>query len=132
MAKYAAVFSLLFGLLACQLIMFRNHYLTFIQWSQVLGSFPGCTALRICLPVQEMQEKQFQSLGRKDCMEEETATHSSILAWKISWTEQPGRLQPMGSQRVWQLSMHSRTQALECFTKYIQSKSKSNYSSSSN
>ena len=43
-----------------------------------------------------MQETQVQSLGREDPLEMETATHSSILAWKIPWTEEPGRLQSMG------------------------------------
>ena len=47
-----------------------------------------------------MQETWVQSLGRKDLLEKEMATHSSILAWKIPWTEEPGRLQSMGSQRV--------------------------------
>ena len=47
-----------------------------------------------------MQETQVQSLGREDLLGEEMATHSSILAWKIAWTEEPGRLQSMGSQRV--------------------------------
>ena len=47
-----------------------------------------------------MQETQVQSLGREDLLEEEMATHSSILAWRIPWTEEPGRLQFMGSQRV--------------------------------
>ena len=41
-----------------------------------------------------------QSLGREDPLEKKMATHSSILAWKISWTEEPGRLQSMGLQRV--------------------------------
>ena len=52
------------------------------------------------LPMQEMQEMRVQSLGQKNPLEEETATHSSILAWKIPWTEQPGRLEYMGLQRV--------------------------------
>ena len=47
-----------------------------------------------------MQETQVQSLGQEDLLEEEMATHSSILAWRIPWTEEPGRLQFMGSQRV--------------------------------
>ena len=47
-----------------------------------------------------LQELQVQSLGREDALEEEMATHSSTLAWKILWTEEPGRLQSMGSQRV--------------------------------
>ena len=47
-----------------------------------------------------MWETQVQSLGQEDPLENEMATHSSILAWKIPWTEEPGRLQSMGSQRV--------------------------------
>ena len=43
-----------------------------------------------------MQETQVQSLGQEDPLEEEMATHSSILAWRIPWTEEPGRLQSMG------------------------------------
>ena len=43
-----------------------------------------------------------QSLGQEDLLEEEMATHSSILAWKIPWTEEPGKLQSMGSLRVGQ------------------------------
>ena len=50
------------------------------------------------LPV--MQETPVQSLGQEDPLEKELATHSSILAWKIQWMEEPGRLQSMGSQRV--------------------------------
>ena len=55
-----------------------------------------------CLPT--MQETQVQSLGREDLLEKETATHSSILAWKIPWTEEPDRLQSMGLQSRTQLS----------------------------
>ena len=47
-----------------------------------------------------MQEIRVQSLGQEDLLEKEMATHSSILAWKIPWTEEPGRLQSMGSQKV--------------------------------
>ena len=47
-----------------------------------------------------MREAWVQSLGREDLLEKEMATHSSILAGKIPWTEEPGRLQSMGSQRV--------------------------------
>ena len=49
-----------------------------------------------------MQETSVQFLDREDPREEETATHSSILAWRIPWTEEPGRLQSMGLQRVGQ------------------------------
>ena len=45
-----------------------------------------------------MQETQVQSLGWEDPLEEDMATHSNILAWKILWTEKPGRLQSMGLQ----------------------------------
>ena len=45
-------------------------------------------------------ETQVRSLGWEDPLEKEMATHSSILAWKIPWTEEPGRLQSMGLQRV--------------------------------
>ena len=45
-------------------------------------------------------ETRVQSLGWEDPLEKEMATHSSILAWEIPWTEEPGRLQSMGSQRV--------------------------------
>ena len=47
-----------------------------------------------------MQETWVRSLGWEDPLEKEIATHSSILAWKIPWTEEPGRLQSMGLQRV--------------------------------
>ena len=48
------------------------------------------------------QERRVQSLSREDPLEEETITHCSILAWEIPWTEEPGRLQSIGSQRVGQ------------------------------
>ena len=47
-----------------------------------------------------MWETQVQSLGQEDPMEKEIATHSSTLAWKIQWMEEPGKLQSMGLQRV--------------------------------
>ena len=56
-----------------------------------------------------MQETWVQSLGQEYPLEKEMATHSSILAWKIPWTEEPGRLQSMGLQRVghdWATSLH--------------------------
>ena len=46
------------------------------------------------------RETWVRSLGQEDPLEKETANHSSILAWKIPWTEEPGGLQSMGSQRV--------------------------------
>ena len=69
-----------------------------------------------------------QSLGREDPLEQEMATHSSILAWRILWTVEPGGLQSMGSQRVGHNSArartHTHTQVLWnnsvfiCFLKY--------------
>ena len=59
--------------------------------------FPGGSVVKH-LP--KMQETQVQSLGQEDLLEKEMAIHSSILAWKIPWTEEPDRLQSMGSQRV--------------------------------
>jgi len=52
--------------------------------------------------MQEAQEIRVQSLGQEDPLEKGIATHSSILAWEIPWTEEPGGLQSMGSRRVGQ------------------------------
>ena len=63
-----------------------------------------------------MQETQVQSLGQEDALEEEMATHSSILAWEIPWTEEPGRLQSTGLQRVghnW-VTKHIKIECLHC------------------
>ena len=50
--------------------------------------------------MQETQEMQVQFLGWEETLEEGMATHSSILAWRIPWTEEPGGLQSIGSQKV--------------------------------
>ena len=63
-----------------------------------------------CSPV--MQETRVQSLGRQDPLEKGMAIHSIILAWRISWTEKPGRLQCVGSQRLrhnWTTNTHTTT-----------------------
>ena len=63
-----------------------------------------------------MLETQVWSLGQEDPLEEEMATHSSILAWKIPWTEEPGSLQSMGSQsRTWMSIYTHRTAKGKCF-----------------
>ena len=73
------------------------------SWNSSLGF---CQLLIASLMVQQvknrpaMWETWVQSLGWEDSLEKEMATHSSILAWKIPKTEEPGRLQPMGIQRV--------------------------------
>ena len=64
------------------------------------GVYPGGSEVKNPLPTQKMQETQVRSLGWEDPLEKEMATHSSFLAWEIPWTEEPGRLQFMGSQRV--------------------------------
>ena len=56
--------------------------------------------VKTCLPVEEMYETWARSLSQEDPLEEDMPTHSSILAWKILWTEEPGGLQSMGSQRA--------------------------------
>ena len=60
-------------------------------------SFPGGSVVKN-LPA--MQETQVQSLGQEDPLEKGMATHPSILAWRIPWTEEPGGLQSIASQRV--------------------------------
>ena len=49
----------------------------------------------------KIQETRVRSLGQEDPLEKEMATHSSTVAWKIPWTEEPGRLKSMGLQNVW-------------------------------
>ena len=61
---------------------------------------PGGSAVKNLPAVQETQEMWARSLGREDPLEEGMATHSSTLAWRIPWTEEPGGLQYMGSQTI--------------------------------
>ena len=56
--------------------------------------------LKNLLATQETREPRFQSLGQEDPLEEEMATHSTVLAWRFPGTEEPGGLQSMGSHRV--------------------------------
>ena len=62
--------------------------------------FPGGSVVKNPPTMQESQERQVQSLGQEDPLEVGMATHSSILAWRTPWTEEPGRLQSIGLQRV--------------------------------
>ena len=57
--------------------------------------FPGGSGVQYLFAVQEPQEKHVGPLGHEDPLEKEIATHSSILSWKIPWTEEPGKLQVM-------------------------------------
>ena len=66
-----------------------------------------------------IRETWVQSLGQEDPLEKEMATHSSILSWRIQWTEEPGRLQSMGSQRVghdWATSLPFTLRTVKIFT----------------
>ena len=62
--------------------------------------FPGGSAVKNLPAMQEPQETRVRSFGQEDPLEEGMAAHSSILAWRIPWTEEPGGLQSMGSQRI--------------------------------
>ena len=82
-----------------------------------LLGFPGSTSGKesICLPMHDMQESQVRSWVWEDPLEKEMATHSSTLAWKIPWMEEPRRLlQSMGSQRFEQTErLHFHLQETE-------------------
>ena len=65
--------------------------------------------------MQETQETQVRSLGREDPLEKEMAAHSSILAWEIPWTEEPGGLQSTGWQRS-DMTEHSTGMGTFCST----------------
>ena len=67
----------------------------------VLGlAFRDSLVAQMVKSLPEIQEMWYVSVGQEDPLEKETTTHSSILAWKIPWTEEPGGLQSMGSLRV--------------------------------
>ena len=74
-------------MLVLLLLYFKNYVYAFVV-AQMVKDPPA------------MQEMQVRSLGQEDPLEKEMAPHSSILAWGIPWTEEPGGLQSMGSQRV--------------------------------
>ena len=61
--------------------------------------FPGGSVVKNLPAMQETQETQVQSLSQEDPLEKGMVTHSSILAWRVSWTEEPGELQSIGSQQ---------------------------------
>ena len=91
--------------------------------AQIFGMGSSLVAQRIKhLPA--MQETRVQSLGWEDPLEKEMATHTSSLAWRIPWTEEPGRLQFTGSQRVGHdlaTSFHEK----ESITEYLKQKNES-------
>ena len=71
-----------------------------VETIQVILSFPDGLAVKDLAAVQELQEMQVQSLGWEESLEEDIATYSSILIWRIPWREEPSGLQSIGSQRV--------------------------------
>ena len=79
----------------------RHHWVSSLSYMYIQYhiAFPGNSVVKN-LPA--VQETQIQSLGQEDPLEKGMATHSSILAWKISWTEKPSRLQSVGLQTVGQ------------------------------
>ena len=90
-------------------LCFPSHF-TSVQWSAVPASLVAQRVKR--LPA--MQETRVQSLGREDPPEKEMATHSSTRAWRIPWTEEPGRLQSTGSLRVGHDWATSLSFSLQC------------------
>ena len=80
------------------LLLVSLHVLSTACFSSLKKNTEGVAQATKNLPA--MQETQVRSLGRGDLLEEEMASHSSILAWRTPWTEEPGELQSMGSQRV--------------------------------
>ena len=89
------LFKKIFKIFKCYISIFEEneklrHFIRFIN-------FPGGSDGKVSA---SMRETRVQSLGREDPLEKERATHSSTLAWKILWAEEPGRLRSMGSQRI--------------------------------
>jgi len=70
-----------------------------ITWS-ILWKYEASLVAQMVKRLSTMRETRVRSLGWEDPLEKEMAIHSRTIAWKIPWTEEPGRLQPMGSQRV--------------------------------
>ena len=75
-----------------KLYMYVGMYIYIYMWASLV--------VQMVKHLPTVQETRVRSLGREDPPEKEMATHSSILAWRIPWTKEPGRLQSMGLQRV--------------------------------
>ena len=81
-------------------LAFRRNLWISSQASPRHRGFPGVSTVKNLPARQEPQETWVRSLGGEDPLEEDVAAHSSVLPWRIPWTEEPGRLQSMGLQRV--------------------------------
>ena len=79
-------------------LFWKRHFLKTKVYTWV--GFPGGSVLKNPNTMQQLQETWVWSLGQEDPLEEEMATHSSILAWRIPWIEEPGGLPAIGSQGV--------------------------------
>ena len=92
---------------------FSLGFIKIWKYLRNFGGFPdGTRDKEPAYQCRQPQETWLWSLGRKDPLEEETATHSSIPAWRIPWTEEPGGLRPIALQsgtRLKRLSAHTRT-----------------------
>ena len=86
------LYFIVFSNLAC--------FLNLAYVSTYLYSYNTSLVAQMVKHLSAMLETGVRSLGQEDPLENEMETHSSTLAWKIPWTEEPGRLQSMGSQRV--------------------------------
>ena len=84
-----------------------DHAIFHVQLHLTMG-FPGGSVVKNPPAMQELQETWVWSLGQEDALEEGMATHSIILAWRIPWTEEPGRLQSMESQSQTRLKQPSK------------------------
>ena len=82
------------------LTMYKAPYLSHFNFFIIYIWLKDFPAAQIVKNLPAMQETRVQFLGQEDPLEKGMATHSNILAWRIPWTEKPGRLQFMGSQRV--------------------------------
>ena len=85
--------------------VFSNESVLRIRWPKYWSfSFSNSLVTQTVKPLPAMRETRVRSLGWEDPLEKEMATHPSTLAWKIPWTEEPGRLQSVGSQSRTRLS----------------------------
>ena len=100
--KTYSVYSFVTSSLIIIFLSFFSVSVQFIFIVRILVFYYTVTSLvaQMLKHLPTMWETQVQSLGWEDLLEKEMATHSSILAWKIPWMEEPGRLQSMGSQRA--------------------------------
>ena len=82
------------------IVVYQRNFREFTEKYRVLRLYQTSLMAQMVKHLSTMQETRVWSLGREDPLEKEMAIRSSTIAWKIPWTEEPGRLQSMGSQRV--------------------------------